>query len=429
MDNPVGIAVVGANGIGKFQVRSAVRMMKAGQPVRLVAVCDLNAEDTKRVVSGIFEEVYGKQTDTNVWPQLPEYYEPDDYPGMVGCDDVHVVCICTPNFLHPEQTIAAFRAGKPVLLEKPPATTAEDAWAIYDAWKASGRPARLHLNNLMAPWYTDFRHYRDTGVLGDVMYVDVEWVRVQGGPFLRKWFSNRKLAGGGAGIDLMLHPLGNAMDALGWPKPIMVSGRTHRMNLPIEARIGPYGGRQMGDGLDDVEDIFSLDIWLENGVVIRARTSWAQPGTQNETFGFHFYGNKGGFHFEQRWDINDGEDAHSIQGGHVVGWEQTAPGRAIPTKTSLNWNHDPANMDLGMGRHETLRRLVTEVASGCRGDVSLAHGTALAAIVFRGYESAARGGLPLTMDGVRWPVELEPHPTLNLGSGIAGTGLGLGEIA
>jgi len=57
---------------------------------------------------------------------------------MIACDDIEVIDVCLPNFLHSEMTIKAFEAGKNVICEKPLATTLEDGKKMLEtAAKAS----------------------------------------------------------------------------------------------------------------------------------------------------------------------------------------------------------------------------------------------------------------------------------------------------
>jgi predicted dehydrogenase len=62
---------------------------------------------------------------------------------LITADDVDVVHICTPNALHVPQAEMAFRAGKPVICEKPLATTVEEARRLTDAAEQSGLVATV----------------------------------------------------------------------------------------------------------------------------------------------------------------------------------------------------------------------------------------------------------------------------------------------
>ena len=70
-----------------------------------------------------------------------------DYRELLACKDIDAVSVVTPDFLHREIAVAACEAGKHVLLEKPMATTVEDAQAIADAAKANGVTLMVDFHN------------------------------------------------------------------------------------------------------------------------------------------------------------------------------------------------------------------------------------------------------------------------------------------
>src|SRR5438876_204215 len=56
-----------------------------------------------------------------------------NFADVLARGDIQIVSICTPNNLHPRETIAAAQAGKHILIEKPVAMNAEDLKAMRDA--------------------------------------------------------------------------------------------------------------------------------------------------------------------------------------------------------------------------------------------------------------------------------------------------------
>jgi len=67
---------------------------------------------------------------------IPHSYE--KYEEMFERDDIDLVSVCVPNFLHHDVVFAAAKAGKNVVCEKPLATTAEDAGQMIHACEDSG---------------------------------------------------------------------------------------------------------------------------------------------------------------------------------------------------------------------------------------------------------------------------------------------------
>lgn len=132
-------AVVGAGIYGINHIRAYAW----NTDVKLTAVCDLNEERRSKV-----SKDFGVKTYADVEEML-EKEQPD------------AVSIATPDFCHAEPALAAIRHGKPVLIEKPLATTLEDAHTILAEAKKNGvrvavdyhkrwDPAAIQLKNELA---------------------------------------------------------------------------------------------------------------------------------------------------------------------------------------------------------------------------------------------------------------------------------------
>jgi UDP-N-acetylglucosamine 3-dehydrogenase len=130
-----------------------------------------------------------------------------DWRDVLARDDVDAVDICAPNALHAALAIAAAEAGKHVLVEKPMATTVDDADAMVSAAEQAGVVLMAaHNLRFAAPYAAAARAVAD-GRIGAVTGVRVAmghggpegWTRDAG------WFRDRELSGGGALIDLGIH--------------------------------------------------------------------------------------------------------------------------------------------------------------------------------------------------------------------------------
>ena len=117
MDEPIGVAVIGAGGIADSHLYSYQRL---GERVRRVAVVD-ESRAARAAERFEFDEAL------------------TSYQDVLARDDVQAVSICTPPFLHVEMSTAALRAGKHVLCEKPAAATLAGLDEIEAAAQESGR--------------------------------------------------------------------------------------------------------------------------------------------------------------------------------------------------------------------------------------------------------------------------------------------------
>ena len=125
---------------------------------------------------------------------------------LVRYDDLASAChdpaadallICTPNYSHFEVLQTALQSNKPIFLEKPMATTLQDAAAIVRANEAYGSFIQIGLQYRYKPQYQEaFRAALDQRALGEIKTVSVSEYRP---PFLDKvdqWNKFERLSGG-----------------------------------------------------------------------------------------------------------------------------------------------------------------------------------------------------------------------------------------
>lgn len=265
----VRVAIVGAGGISAYHAAALQKTPGA----ELAAVCDV---DEARAAG--FAAAHG------VSKALTDYEE------LVDLPEIDAVVITAPNYLHAPIALAALRAGKHVLCEKPMATTAEDAAAMVEAAQKSGRVFMMAYNRRFSGEAQLLKQYVDAGDLGRIYAVRAGWVRRVGIPGWGSWFRRRDQAGGGPLIDLGVHMLDLAMWMLGFPKVVSVSGATY-------AEFGPtgrgYWGTPAPGSVCDVEDLALAMIRLEGGATIMLETSWASF-TEKESSYLTLLGTKAG---------------------------------------------------------------------------------------------------------------------------------------
>jgi myo-inositol 2-dehydrogenase / D-chiro-inositol 1-dehydrogenase len=92
----------------------------------------------------------------------------DTWEALVAADDVDALLIASPGHLHPDQAIACIAAGKPVLCEKPLATTTSDALRVLDAEAAAGRRyVQLGFMRRYDAGYLDVKKAITDGAIGE----------------------------------------------------------------------------------------------------------------------------------------------------------------------------------------------------------------------------------------------------------------------
>lgn len=91
-----------------------------------------------------------------------------DYKALLDDPSIDAVVVAGPNSLHAQQTIETLAAGKHVLVEKPMATTREDAKAMIDAAKKAGKFMMIGLNQRLMPPHVKAKKLLQSGAIGSI---------------------------------------------------------------------------------------------------------------------------------------------------------------------------------------------------------------------------------------------------------------------
>ena len=145
-----------------------------------------------------------------------------DYNEMLKMDELDAVFVCTPTAVHGPPTVAALKAGKHVLCEKPMEATLSAATEMVRAAHESGKILMVALKLRFTPHVKKAKEIVNAGTLGDIYYVETIADRRRGNPggsFIRK-----ATAGLGAAADIGVYALDTALYLMGHPKPVAVSG-------------------------------------------------------------------------------------------------------------------------------------------------------------------------------------------------------------
>jgi predicted dehydrogenase len=149
---PLRVGLIGAGTIAFSAHLPAMRKLR--ETMTLVAVADIREENARRAASEFGAEAsYG------------------DYRDLLERGDLDFVDICTPEFLHAEQTEAAADAGVHVICEKPMASTVEEADRMISACETAGVRLMIAHSRRFTGRYQQIRAAIDRGDIGEVRYV------------------------------------------------------------------------------------------------------------------------------------------------------------------------------------------------------------------------------------------------------------------
>lgn len=142
---------VGIIGCGSISKHRHIPEYAALSNVQLVAFCDPVLERAEA-----FASQYGGKAYSN-------------YEDMLKQEQLDAVSVCTPNTLHAPMSIAAAEAGLHVLVEKPMATSEEEAQAMIEAAERNGVFLMVGHNQRLMPPHVKAKEILQSGILGKVL--------------------------------------------------------------------------------------------------------------------------------------------------------------------------------------------------------------------------------------------------------------------
>ena len=183
-EGKLGVALLG---LGGFSSRSIAPEIPLAKNVYFAGVITGNP-DTK-----------GKQYAQQYGFPEKNIYTYDQIARLADNPDIDIVHVVTPNGLHAAHTIAALKAGKHVMCEKPMATNSADCQAMIDAARQAGRYLAIDYRLHFEPHHMEMMRLASARVYGNVKKIVTEfsWHRGHNKP----WLLDKRLAGGGAMFD------------------------------------------------------------------------------------------------------------------------------------------------------------------------------------------------------------------------------------
>jgi predicted dehydrogenase len=169
----VRIGFLGCGGRAQAHIDLVNRLNQNGNAVAAAAVCDVwdGIEDEYDVEFG--GKVTRRRYSQGLRPSAKRCgLDPadrtrvtKDYRRVLDLKDVDAVCIATPDHWHGKMTVDALAAGKDVYVEKPMTRTAEEANAVVEAWRRTGRVVTVGVQSMADPiWVAAFDYIRRGGI-------------------------------------------------------------------------------------------------------------------------------------------------------------------------------------------------------------------------------------------------------------------------
>ena len=368
---PLGVALIGYAFMGRAHSQ-AWRTVGAAFDVPPIA---------RRVIVGRDEQAVAEAARRLDWEE-----HATDWREAVTREDVDIVDICTPGFLHAEIAIAALEAGKHVLCEKPLANDPAEAERMVEAARAArerGQVAALGHTYRRVPALAHARDLVAAGRLGQIRQIRASYLQdwlvdAEAG---MTWRLRKETAGSGALGDIGSH----AIDQIQYVTGQQVTAVRGRLATMVPERPGPDGPEPV-----TVDDAAWATLELDGGAIASVEASRMATGAKNE-LALEVYGTRGALRFDlERLDelwfldatapvaeqgfarvlVTEPEHPY-LEGwwpqGHILGWENAFTNQARDLLLAVR-SRDPAAYSPDFEDGLALQRILEAVIASHRAD-------------------------------------------------------------
>lgn len=259
---------------------------------------DMAVTPVRKVACGRHQESLKAFADRWGWEQTET-----DWKKMVRRDDVDIVDISAPQYLHYEIAMEALKAGKHVFCEKPLAMNLAQAREMYELAEKKGVTHYLNHNYRRCPAVRLARRLIDEGKIGRIFHWRGAYLQswIVDPKFPLTWHLQKQFAGSGPHGDLNSHSVDLARYLVGDIRKVtcMTAQFIKERPLSDEAASGTFGGVSKGVemGKVTVEDAAFMTVEFANGALGSFEATRFAPGRKNYNF-FEIYGSKGSLAFD-----------------------------------------------------------------------------------------------------------------------------------
>jgi predicted dehydrogenase len=212
---------VGIIGLG-FMGTTHLDIYRNNDKAEVVAIADINPTKLAGDISSVFANIGGG--DNSIPLDLQGITTYSDGMDLIADSNIDLVDICVPTFLHHKYAMAALKADKHLMLEKPIGRTSEEAKEIVEA---AGKSDKCFTVGMCVRAWPEYRYVYEQFTAGKYgKLVNAFFKRVSpnlAGKSWEDWFSNESRSGG-ALLDLHLHDIDEVLYLFGRPRAVTSSG-------------------------------------------------------------------------------------------------------------------------------------------------------------------------------------------------------------
>lgn len=290
--------------------------------------------------------------------EIPYYFT--DYKKMLEMDEIDMVVLGLPNYLHAQAACDVAEAGKHIVCEKPLCMNLQEADDMLDAAKKADVKLMYAEELCFTPKYVRLKELVDEGALGNVYLIKQS--EKHDGPH-SPWFWDVELSGGGVTLDMGCH----AFEFFRWmlDKPKVES---------VYADMGTYVHEDKTRG----DDNSLIIVKFESGATGLAEESWAKKGGMDDKA--EVYGSEGVAY------------ADLLKGNSITTYSDVGYGYAVEKAASTKgWSFTIYEEAWNYGFPQEMEHFVDCVLQDKEPLVTGEDGKAVLEIIFAAYQSAATG--------------------------------------
>ncbi|MBY0215980.1 MULTISPECIES: Gfo/Idh/MocA family protein [Paenibacillus] len=241
------VGLIGFGFMGRMHFDNYVRLASEGEPVELVAICDLRIEELKNG-----KAAGNMATEQEVYDLTP-YRLYDNIDAMLEQEELDIIDITLPTPLHAELTCSLLERGYHVLCEKPVARHSAEGWKMAQTAKETGKTLMIGQCLRFWPAYAYLKSVVEDGRYGAVN----AGYFFRGSGLPQEWFLDGEKSGGCI-LDMHIHDA----DMIHW-----VFGKPDQVST-LARNVIP------GSGYDTV----STNYVYPDGKVLNAQADWTLGG-------------------------------------------------------------------------------------------------------------------------------------------------------
>jgi len=301
------------------------------------------------------------------------------YDDLLALEEIDMVTLALPNYLHAQACVDAAQAGKHVVCEKPLCLTLEDADRMIEACRQAGVKLMYAEELCFAPKYVRAKQLVEEGALGKVYRVKQSEEHF--GPHM-PWFWDVDLSGGGVLMDMGCH----SIEFCRW-----IYGKQ-----PIRSVYAELDTHVQGDKTRGEDHAVSILKFSDGGIAI-CENSWAKHGGVDDVAEIN-----GSLGFTR---------ADLLRGSSLVTYSESGYGYAVEkAATTKGWTFTMFEESWNYGFPQEMAHFARCVAEDLEPLETGEDGRKVLEVIYAAYESARRGAaveLPFTPPaGATKPIDL-----------------------